>query len=76
MSAERRAGRRPFYPSDRLSDLKARAKALRDEAALSYQFGSANSYTYSTLSLAERVNALVADILDVQWRSEKNRAAA
>jgi hypothetical protein len=73
MSGERSTGRRPFYPTDRLGDLKAAAKALRDEAALSYQFGDANSYTYSTLSLAERVNALVADILDVQWRSEKNR---
>jgi hypothetical protein len=72
MSEQSHTGRRPFYPTDRLGDLKAAAKALRDEAALSYQFGDANSYTYSTLSLAERVNALVADILDVQWRSEKN----
>jgi hypothetical protein len=71
MSGERRTGRRPFYPTDRLGDLKANAKALRDEAALSYQFGDANSHTYSVLSLAETVSAVIADILDVKWRSEQ-----
>ena len=71
MSGERRTGRRPFYPTDRLSDLKANAKALRDEAALSYQFGSASSYTYSVLSLAETVNAAIAGILDAKWRSQQ-----
>jgi hypothetical protein len=71
MSWERRTGRRPFYPTDRLSDLKASVKALRDEAALSYQFGGANSYTHSVLSLAEAVNAAIADILDAKWRSQQ-----
>jgi hypothetical protein len=71
MSAERRTGRRPFYPSDRLGDLKASVKALRDEAALSYQFGGANSYTHSVLSLAETVSAVIAGILDVKWKSEQ-----
>lgn len=69
MSVEQRVGRRPFYPTDRLSELQAKAKVLRDEAALSYQFGDANSYTYSVLLLAEAVNAAITDILDVKWRS-------
>jgi hypothetical protein len=60
-----------FYPTDRLDDLKLKAKALCDEAALSYQFGGANSYTYSVLSLANAVNAAIADILDVKWRSQQ-----
>jgi hypothetical protein len=69
MSTERRGRRRPFYPTDRLSDLQAKAKALRDEVALLYQFGGANSYSHSVLSLAEAMNAAIADILDVKWRS-------
>jgi hypothetical protein len=43
---------------------------LRDEAALSYQFG-ANSYTHSVLSLAETVTVAIANILHVTWRSEQ-----
>jgi hypothetical protein len=34
-----------------------------------YQFGGANSYSHSVLSLAEAMNAAIADILDVKWRS-------
>jgi len=68
MSVERRAGRRPFYPTDRLSDLQAKSKVLRDEVALLYQFGGANSYSHSVLLLAELVNAAIADMLDVKWR--------
>jgi hypothetical protein len=71
MSIKRRAGRRPFYPTDRLDALNLKAKTLRDEAALAYQFGAANSYAYSLLAMAELVNAAVEDIQDVKWRTKR-----